>query len=750
MRNKLLFLFESLIVVLLYAGAGLTPLLVVNQTTDIFEIPKLVFLIVLTVVLYLLWAITWVLRGKVRITRTPLNIPMLLLLLVVVLSTVVTTTKFPAIFGNFPRVHGSAVAWITYILLYFVTVSNLSKGAYIKGLVYVLYLSGVVVAAISLLSFFGVYLPFDFAQAANFTPTGSTFSTISLVLLLVPLPLVSLIAPNRYLPTALALPLAIFFSAAVIILGTLPLYAILLVAYILCFFTPKHHNFKKTVPIFLIPVLTTAIVLLTMYLPIPGLAFPQRVADLPKEIQLPLDVSWKISATALRDAPIVGTGPSSYLFNFTEYKPVEFNQLPYWNLMFDTAYNEYLQIIGTLGILGIVTFMLLCVVLVVHAWKKIITAGVTAEHDSLHTIVPGLAISGILSVLVFAVHASTLVSVVSTFMLFAVLMASQKSIRERVTNVSVGTRAAGKKVSFDLLPVILFIVILVGGSVVLFETANTVLADYWHKQALSYASTNGSRTYEYLQKSESLNPYIDLYRVDMAQTNLALANALVVQRGPTQSAPDRALNNRDKATVQTLITQAINEGKVAASLSPRSSRNWSLLATSYQNVAGVAKNAVTFSLDAYGRAIQRDPFNPVLRMNVGGIYYAAKNYNMAVRFFTDAINLKSDYANAYYNLAISLRESNDLQTSLAVAEQTVALLTKQNKTNTDDYKTAVALVDELKSKVAAAAIAPKTVVKPTLSAGRQAPTPTPSTTPSLQLNTLENPPSVTPPAAVGQ
>ena len=110
-----------------------------------------------------------------------------------------------------------------------------------------------------------------------------------------------------------------------------------------------------------------------------------------------------------------------------------------------------------------------------------------------------------------------------------------------------------------------------------------------------------------MQKAESLNPVIDLYRVDIAQTNFALANALAIQKGPTKDNPKGTLTDQDRRTIQTLLSQAINEGRIAVALSPLSSRNWVVLASIYRNISGVEQNALAFSLDASGRAIQRDP-----------------------------------------------------------------------------------------------------------------------------------------------
>jgi tetratricopeptide (TPR) repeat protein/O-antigen ligase len=704
MKSQLAATLDTVMTVLLLAVAALTPLLFFNQTTEFFEMPKLVFLVVTTILLTGLWIFSWIVRGKVAITRTPLDIPLLILLIVVLVSMYFSDSRYAAIFGNFPRVHGSAVAWVTYILLYFVTVSHLNSVTKVKSFLYTLYASGIVVAVISLLSFFGLYLPFDFARAANFSPTGSSFSTIAFLLLLLPLPILSIINPNKYFPLPFALASVILFGLTIALIGALPTYVALLLAFALCFFVSKPQQIRKTLPMFLVPVIVLGLAVALAYLPFPGNPVQAMRANFPQEIQLPFPISWKVSASAFRDAPFIGTGPSSYLYNFTSYKPAEFNQLTFWNFSFDTAYNEFLQTLGTLGVLGLVGLVLFCLAVVNISRKNIAIHSSDESHESTPVLLPALALSGLLTIVLLAIHATTLVSVVVTLFMLAALMASQKSIRERVTELSVGFKAttAGNR-QLDLLPIFIFILFVIAMVPVLYRTYNVVMADYYHRQALAQASQSGQLTYQNLQRAETLNPYIDLYRVDLAQTNFALANAIAsskLQNVPEGASPAAALTDQDRQTIQTLLSQSINEGRISVALAPRSARNWEVLASIYRNISGVSQNALAFSLDAYGRAIQRDPLNPALRVNVGGIYYAIKNYDLAIRFFTDAANLKPDYANAYYNLAIALRDKGDLRNAQLVAEQTVALL--RTNMNSQDYKTATELLQDIKTQAPAA------------------------------------------------
>ena len=168
-----------------------------------------------------------------------------------------------------------------------------------------------------------------------------------------------------------------------------------------------------------------------------------------------------------------------------------------------------------------------------------------------------------------------------------------------------------------------------------------------------------------------------------------------------------------------------------------------MLASIYKNITGVAQNALAFSLDAYSGAIQRDPLNPALRLSVGGIYYAAKNYDLATRFFTDAINLKPDYANAYYNLSLAFKDKGDLQNAALVANQLVILLQKNNP-NGADLKAAQKYFSDLKDLIAT-----NTKAAADQTAATQANTPLQgSNIQGVNVPSLQNTPKVKNPAPV--
>lgn len=704
MRHQIAANLDRAITTLLLVVVGLTPILFLNFTTEFYETPKLIFLLVSTMVLILLWSISWIVKGKVSLTRTPLDIPLIILLVIVLISTFFSGSRYVSIFGNLPRVHGSAIAWVTYILFYFVAVSHLRTPSHVRSLVYVLLGSGAVAALLSIMSFFGLYIPVPFAQFANFTPTGSSFSTVAFMILLLPLTFFSIIHPNRYMPRAAAAGLSVLFAITILLLGNWTLYIVTLVLIGIAVFVSKKSDLLKAAPFLALLAGVSAIVFVALITPIAGDKNPiqQKYANFPREVQIPFINSWKVSVSAFRDSPFLGTGPATYLFNFTQYKPLEHNQGRFWNINFDTAHNEFLQMLATLGILGVLSFLFLALIVINFAWKNIFAPASSEQNQWTSALALGLGLSSIGALILLLIHASTLVSIVVTLVILAMLMAISKGVRGKVQDLSLGIRAQSIAeqglIVGDALPFILFIPIAVFILYVFWNTFLIVRADYHHRIALNSASQRGIDTYNNLVQAERLNPRVDLYRIDLAQTNFALANAIAAQKGPSESSPGGSLTDQDRRTIQQLLSQSINEGRAAVALSPNSSRNWEVLAAIYRQISGVAQNALAFSLDAYGRAIQKDPLNPLLRLNVGGIYYSARNYDLAIRFFSDAANLKPDYANAYFNLSVALRDKGDLRNAQAAAEQVVRIL--QADTNSPDYKTASDYLADLKARIA--------------------------------------------------
>lgn len=695
-----------------------------NFFTEVYDAPKFLILIAFTAIFLILLALRFTVTGKVVFIRTPLDIPLLLLMAVAIVSTFLSPAQSVSLLGNQLHIHGSLVAIVTYVLFYFILVNGLKDAREIKWLFSITTVIAQILAIVTLMAYFGLkVLPSPWTHGTNFTPTGASFSTAAILALLLPFIVVRILSAKKPLSTVANSLFLALSGITIALTGNLSTWIAAMIGLLIMLLI---INPAKTVK-FLTPVkffgLATPVVLIILtfvlsLIPPMGKAVNPlytKAQSFPQEIQLPFISSWKISVSSFRDIPLWGSGPATYLFDFTNYKPVEFNAGKFWSLRFDSSFNEYLQVLATLGGIGILALISLTALFASSAYQTISQHRKESRHLqtsnlSLPTESVALAVSGITFFVILLLHTSTLplwvfgTIVLASFMKINLSETLSKHINSpsdfknmflRIAANVTSRNSEEETIKIDALPGVLLVVILALVAITAVVSKNIILADYHHRLALNaVAQNNGVLAYNELVKTEGLNPKIDVYHTDLAQTNFALANAIAAAKGPTEASPGGSLTDQDKQTIQVLLQQSINEGRLAVNLSPKSAVNWEILAQLYRQISGVAQNALVFSLDSYGRAILQDPLNPNLRLAVGGVYYAAKNYDMAIRFFSDAINLKPDFANAYYNLSVALKDKGDLAGAQAAAEKVLTLIDSKSA----DYKTISDYLTDLKTK----------------------------------------------------
>ncbi len=658
--------------------------------------------------------------NKVVFVRTPLDLPLILLVTVAIVSTVLSPAPYVSLLGNQLKISSSLIQILVYVIFYFVLTNSFKSLKEIRAINSLMLIAGAVLSIVTLVNYFGISIFPKPWTGVTFTPTGSSFSTTAVLALLIPLAVSKAISGtniitkvlNSIFLTLFGVTIALSGSWATQIAGGIGLILVLATNGVFGLFSQPEKIKPLNLLAWAIPIAVIVLVVVLSFVPpVGGAQNPiySQYKNFPREIQLPFVTSWKVAVSAFRDSPFWGSGPSTLLFDFTQYKPIEFNQTKFWNLRFDTAANEYMTILATLGGIGILALLSLTAMFISSAWKDLVRHPelVSGSHDNFRS---ALAVSGLVFFIILVLHSGSLVVwtigliILASFFVIKFLEnpspslsygSNFKQVFSNVLSKAYSTNPQAETIRIETLPSIL---LTISAALVLFSFffgGKFVLADYHHRLALNAVSANnGLLAYNELVIAEKLNPVNDLYRTDLAQINFALANAIASAKGPTQSSPSGSLTDEDKKNIQVLLQQSINEGRTATTLSPKSAVNWEILALLYRQVAGVAENALLFSLDSYGKAIFVDPLNPQLRLNVGGTYYAVKSYDLAIRFFQDSINLKPDFANGYYNLSVALRDKGDLASALQMAQKVVELVDKDSS----DYKIATDYLADLKGK----------------------------------------------------
>lgn len=382
--------------------------------------------------------------------------------------------------------------------------------------------------------------------------------------------------------------------------------------------------------------------------------------------------SWSVAVDSLKENPLFGVGPANYLTAFNRFRPASFNLSDMWTLRFSTGRSYFLTMFTEGGMLVLGALILISLKLIRDTLSH-----VRSINASNWTEIKPSMVSIWVLILLMLLFPATLPILVILFVLLALISTQQKMSFNLTTqgeqNDSFATRFPAILVSLPLI---------FGALAIGFYGTRYVAAENIYYRALTALSRNeGATSYDLLRSAIQTNPYVDRYHGTYTQVNLALANALAGKDDVT---------DEDRQTISQLIQQSIREGKATVSLNPTRAGNWELLASTYRAVIPLARGADQFSVQTYNQAIALDPLNTNYRIALGGILFAAEQYDAAIDIFKLAVLTKPDFANAHYNLAMAYKEAG--KNDLAIQQMNLVLTLVDR--GSQDYEVAKSKLEE--------------------------------------------------------
>lgn len=644
----------------------LVPIFFLPITSEFYEFNKNSLLIFSSLSLLVLWAVTSVVDRQVRIIRSPLSLPLLVLVVVWIASAVLRSPNRVEAFLN----PGQAGTWLALGIFYLTSLNFVRTKKEVDGVVYALLGSLSVLAIVTL------------AWSSN---------------------VITKIIPSLpgYLSSELWNPSGSLLTAALGLASGVPLVIWLLVK-------QKSRQLISALLAFSLLAISVG-----AGAAVYRLANPLTAAG--RAAFLPVSTGWGIALEALKASPVIGSGPATFLADFTRFRPITFNLTPNWALRFVTSSNYYLELLATLGAAGLAAYLFL-----ISRTYKLLIKTAKLPHNTT-AMAAGLAAAAcFLLQLFFPIN---LVLLVLTLVYLIILIASLKQLGTSIVHeANIDIVATGSTSNSPLLPWTILVLSMGFGAATAYLGGRAYWAEVLYQKALVAAAQNdGQKTYNTLIAAIGTNPYLDTYRVTYSRTNLLLANSLATKSN---------LKDQDRTVISQLVQQAIREAKNAVALNPLKVTSVENLAVVYRNLLSFAQGADAWTVASYRQAIALDPVNPNLRIALGGVFYSQKSWDEAIRFFQSAIDLKPDLANAHYNLSAAYREKGDLAQAVTALQNAAQLVDK----STSDYDKVVKELADLQAKAGPAAAKPEAQNANPSELTTPEPLPTPAVKPPLQLD----------------
>jgi len=621
--NEIIVLLQRVALFTVVAVSVLIPFFFLPTTSDFYEINKRMLIFVAAIVLAGIWITSVVVKQTIRITVSLPLLPMLLF------GASVLTSSFIATSYSYASLFGSTMLILSLIAVFFfaTAIGTTPQG---KPIFYALSGSGALLGIISILQVTGFGISgllnkifgTQFANNVLFQPSGSLLATALFLL-----------------PLIIANAIEIFAST----------------------------NFKdKIIHGFFTGAILAGFIVTTYFMG------PKQIGQL---TLLPFQPSWSIAMDTLKTSKtaMFGFGPAAYLEAFTTYRPASLNLTEFWNLRFGSARIEPLNILTTLGFVGFMSWVLF----LVSAVKLALPLQKEYRVFSI-TLFASIALQWIFP--------ANIVLTTTTFLLLALIVMIKKGIQAPGVSDIVLHMFALQQVQLNspekiehrktsqVFSYIIALIFLIGiGVSVLYIGKAYATESLFYKSLVAAQHDDAEKTYRIQTQVVLRAPNVDTYRRSFASTNFLIARAISRNTQATE---------QEKANIAPLLQQAIQEAKTATTINPKNILNWEALSQLYKELIPIAEGAGQWTIAAYVQSIQREPTNPSLRFDLASVYLGQQNYELAIRLFQQALDLKPDWANAYYNLGYAYKQKGEHIFALQSYNQALALLPPQAEDRT--------------------------------------------------------------------
>lgn len=646
----------------------LTPIFFLPFTAETLEVNKYFLFYFLMLLALVAWLARAVSRKIFEFRRTPLDFPLAALWFVFLIVSLVSEERYLSFFGEFSSLGLSFFGLTAMFVFYFLVVQNLRKINQILWAIYLLMFSGALSALYMIMPTFSRFFgSFSIPQSwpdYGLINSSNTLSGIFLVVIFA-LSLAFLTIKKRGLGLDIFYFLVFLLIGASIVLIGFKIVWVAMVATIflmLVFFLTYLEKVRTVWTSISFGILVISLLFIFFGTP-KFLTMP-----LPVEVSLSQGTSASLIMETLKDGArhfLFGSGPSTFIFDFSKYRSVDFNNNFAWNIRFRQPYSGALDWLATTGLIGTLSLLLVILMvlgLIVTTWlkhflefrrkKKIEEIPVMVASLQLSPLIFWAIVGAWLTLLVVFFFVNFSLAHWLMFWLFLGLMVGAGAHLAKIElpelTLSLKTSPQYAMASSFGFILIFTAIIVVGIFLGRFFTAEVVYARSLSKSLDERIAG--------LQKAVEFNPNRVLFHLNLAESFLS-------------KAAEQTSKTNDLNQVASLVASAVQAAKVATDKAPNNVATWEYLATMYVNARSIAPEANNWTIGALEKAIALEPTNPLFHIALGNAKLFERRYTEAKEDFEKAISLKVNLLDGYLRLAMLKETQNDINGAIAALEK---------------------------------------------------------------------------------
>ena len=614
------------------------PLFISPLPTEAYEFGKSFLFCFGAVALFLIWTLDSIfIKKRIRFSKSPLTLSFVAFLVVLCASSYYSIDRASSFLGYNGNFYGSFVFYLAMFAFYMVFVSvSATKGSsrVISKSISALILSALVVTVASLPYYFGYnYLPFFGTAFAGFNLVSGYFHVFAiylLVMLFVILYDLSSCGKGRPKRKILDVLTGLLVLVNIFLIDWPMVYLIIFVlCAVLMIFggAIKKETFSNRSELMVLAMIIFSSVLFVSSVNLTAVmsggisvgtssSVSNMVGDLlgvnieNKDGSLQngfgVATALDVAESSLADRTMLGSGLGTYYYDFFRYKSADYNNGDNWALWFSKAYNEILEKVSTIGILGILAYLFLigmALMLFVKNMK-------TMKHSE-------FLLVAFLSLIVFQflfLETTMLRFLLGLFLAFA---AAGKFIADEADD------AAGK-IEADMMTVVVDNKKLSGGAisfagviVLLVCSTSLVMGIQMFKAEARYKAAINATDVMALD-TESLAEIMTLtpYRGDYAS---GLSGIYLARAYQTANVVENDQESANKLAAE--VNNALFYTKKAVEVAPMNLLYWENYSYVYKSLKALGmEEGNDKALEGYEEAVKLCPNDPILRTEMGSLY----------------------------------------------------------------------------------------------------------------------------------